>query len=309
MLTLRPMTPADFDEVAELIFLSTNSWYRQRLGYAVLAGQPEDCRIFCDVYEALEPGQAVVVENSATGRLVGSCFCHERETHTSLGIMNVHPSYFGRGVAGMLLREIIGRGEARGLPIRLVSSALNLDSYSLYNRFGFVPTAIFQDMLVTVPTDGFPPPPEQTRLPAVRPAEPGDVDAMQELEHRVAGVCRARDYRYLVENREGIWHTVVAVDESDNITGFLSSIDHAALKLIGPGVAVDAFPGEAMLRAQLQRFRGATVLFILPAAYPKLIAAAYGLGARNCELHFAQVRGPAAPINGVVFPTYLPETA
>jgi len=48
---------------------------------------------------------------------------------------------------------------------------------------------------------------------------------------------------------------------------------------------------------------------ILPAGYPELIAVAYGLGARNCELHFAQVRGPTAPINGIVFLTYLPETA
>ncbi len=309
MLTLRSMTPADFDELAELIFLSTNSWYRQHLGYAVLAGQPEDCRIFCDVYQAIDPGRGLVVEHSATGRIVGSCFCHERETHTSLGIMNVHPSYFGRGVAGMLLREIIRIGEARGLPIRLVSSAMNLDSYSLYNRFGFVPVAVFQDMLVTVPNEGFHPSAPEAVMPTVRPADPGDVDAIAELEQRVAGISRTGDYQYLIANEAGIWHTVVALDERDQVSGFLASIDSAALKLIGPGVAVDAAAAEAMLRAQLQRFLGSDVLVVLPASYPELIAVAYGLGARNCELHFAQVRGRAAPINGVVFPTYLPETA
>jgi len=32
------------------------------------------------------------------------------------------------------------------------------------------------------------------------------------------------------------------------------------------------------------------------------------LGARNCELHFAQVLGDAQPIAGVVMPTFLPES-
>lgn len=308
MLQLRPLLPADFDEVAELIYLSTNSWYQQHLGHGVVAGRPQDCRVFCDVYEVLDPGDGLVVEHSNTGRIVGSCFCHRRQTHTSLGIMNVHPSYFGQGVAGMLLREIIRRGEQQGLPIRLVSSALNLDSYSLYNRHGFVPTAIYQDMLVEVPAEGLPTPTGR-QLPLVRPAEASDVPEMDRLERQVAGVSRDGDYQHFVDNPAGLWHTLVASDQAGQITGFLTSIDSAALKLIGPGVASDRAAAEALLRAQLQRFRGSAVLCILPASAPQLVAIAYQLGARNCELHFGQVRGQAAPINGIIFPTYLPETA
>ena len=39
-----------------------------------------------------------------------------------------------------------------------------------------------------------------------------------------------------------------------------------------------------------------------------LVQRMYDQGARNCELHLAQVRGSAREPDGVVFPTFLPET-
>jgi hypothetical protein len=35
----------------------------------------------------------------------------------------------------------------------------------------------------------------------------------------------------------------------------------------------------------------------------------YYWGARNCEIHFAQVRGEYWSPSGVVMPTFMPETA
>jgi hypothetical protein len=35
----------------------------------------------------------------------------------------------------------------------------------------------------------------------------------------------------------------------------------------------------------------------------------YALGARNCELHFSQVRGQWPGLDGVNMPTFMPETA
>ena len=62
--------------------------------------------------------------------------------------MNVHPNHFGRSVAGRLLRHIIEVADAKQQPLRLVSSAMNLDSFSLYTRAGFVPQAAYQDMIL-----------------------------------------------------------------------------------------------------------------------------------------------------------------
>lgn len=44
---------------------------------------------------------------------------------------------------------------AGGLPVRLLSSALNLDSYSLYQCGGFAPYVLYQDMVIPVPSQGF----------------------------------------------------------------------------------------------------------------------------------------------------------
>lgn len=307
MFKLRTMEAADFDAVAELIFLSTNSWYRQHLGRGVFGGRPEDCRVFCEVYDDLDPDCGLVLERSGTGTIAGSCFFHPRETHVSLGIMNVHPNYFGHGIAGRLLAEIIGEAERRDLPLRLVSSALNLDSYSLYNRNGFTPFCIYQDLILSVPEGGLAEV-EETAL-RVREAHPGDLLAMGRLEFEVSGISRERDYCYFIENSTGIWKTLVAEDAEGRLEGFLVSSDHPACRMIGPGVMRGAAAAEVLIRAQLERFRGKTVVFLLPATERELIATAYALGARNCELHFGQVRGAIQPVTGIAMPTFLPETA
>ena len=95
--------------VAELIHVSTNAWYQDNLNRSIF--QRDDasgCLVFPEVYEALDPGCCLVAEEEG-GRLMGSCFYHPRETHVSLGIMNAHPDFAGRGVAGALLAEIIRR--------------------------------------------------------------------------------------------------------------------------------------------------------------------------------------------------------
>jgi GNAT superfamily N-acetyltransferase len=308
MFRLRTMKTADFDAVAELIFLSTNAWYRERLGHPIFQCRPEDCRIFCEVYEDLDPDCAIVIENQRTGMIAGSCFFHPRETHVSLGIMNVHPNYFGHGIAGRLLGRIIDEAEQRDLPLRLVSSALNLDSYSLYNRHGFSPFCLYQDMILTVPENGLPEVSTEG-LPTVREAGPSDLVAMGRLEFEVSGISREKDYCYFIENSTGIWKTLVAEGDDGEVEGFLVSVDHAATKMIGPGVMTTEGAAEALLRAQIDRFCGKTVVFLLPSGEKKLIATAYAIGARNCELHLGQVRGALQPVAGIVMPTFLPESA
>src|SRR6266566_4692860 len=206
-MTLRAANDADRPEVADLICVSTNYWYRASGKPAIFTNGPAACSVFWDVYEALDPGCCVVAADAETGRLMGSCFYHPRETHVSLGIMNVHPNYFGRGVAGRLLRFITDIADRERKPVRLVSSAMNLDSFSLYTRAGFVPRAAFADMALTVPAEG--PKLSHPDLHRVRPAKSQDITAMAALEEQVAHLRREKDYRFFIENRQGIWHTLV----------------------------------------------------------------------------------------------------
>ena len=306
MFSLRSMEKSEWSEVANLIYLSTNHWYESRLGHSAFGGGPQVCELFCQVYEDLDPGCCLVAVHNETGMIMGSCFYHPRETHVSLGIMNVHPNYFGTGVAGALLNEIIKFSKAREMPLRLVSSALNLDSYSLYNRKGFVPTTIYQDMLLEVPKKGIDT--SKFDLKNVRDADLEDVSAMGALEFEVSGISRERDYCYFIENDQGVWHVSVSENKDGQIDGFLVSVNSQGFNMLGPGVARDADITASLIVSELNQHKERTLIFLVPANNRKLVDTMYSIGARNCELHFAQVLGDAQPVNGVAMPTFMPET-
>jgi len=301
---LRAMIASDFDAVAGLICDSTNAWYRAAGKPDIFPGGPESTRLFCDVYESLDPGCCVVAEDLATGRLAGSCFYHPRPTHVSLGIMNVHPDFFGRGIARKLLTFITDFADARRLPVRLVSSAMNLDSFSLYTRAGFVPRCAFQDMCLKVPGEGLPP----VAGHLVRPARPDDVTAMSDLEFEISHIRRERDYRYFLANRDGIWQASVVENPAGGIDGFLVSVNHPASNMLGPGVMRTESQALALIIAQLNQHRGRSPVLLVPVDCPWLVRELYKLGAKNVEIHFCQVRGEFAGFDGVVMPTFMPET-
>lgn len=301
------MTVEDRYEVAELIYASTNAWYVQRGRPPIFQGGPRVAEIFFDVYHALEPGCAVVAENTRTGTLMGSCFYHPRQHHVSLGIMNVHPNYFGRGISSALLKHIIDYTDQHGYKaLRLTQSALNLDSYSLYTRAGFVPRQAYQDMFLTVPNDGW-----KKTVPGadrVRPARLGDVSAMAALEMEVSGISREEDYRYCIANALGFWHVSVIEHPQGGIDGFLIASTHAAMNMLGPGVTRSAEAAAALICRELDQQRGRAPVFLIPVDQEALVRLLYDWGARNCELHFCQVRGAFQPYRGVNMPSFLPET-
>jgi GNAT superfamily N-acetyltransferase len=303
---LRPMTDADRFEVAELIYGSINVWYRTHGMAEIFRGGPRVTEVFYDVYHALEPGCTVVAQHRATGRLMGSCFYHPRKHHVSLGIMNVHPNYFGRGVSSALLRYIIDFTERNGYSaLRLTSSALNLDSYSLYNRHGFVPRAFYQDMFLNVPAAGIGQPPAGAAQ--VRDATAADVPALAALEREVNSMEREEDYRYCIANGPGFWHTAV-LETPRGIDGFIISSGHPALNMLGPCVARTEEGAAALIWNELNHHKGKSPVCLIPAECSRLVRQMYDWGARNCELHVYQVRGEFRPFQGVYMPTFLPET-
>jgi len=216
---LRKMEPTDRTEVAELICVSTNDWYQKRGGGPIFPGGPASTEAFFDVYEALDPGYNVVAQNLQTGRLMGSCFFHPRPTHVSLGILNVHPDYFGHGIARTLLQHVIDYADRDEKPLRLVSSAMNLDSYSLYTRAGFVPREAYQDMILGVPDDGFLHRP--LGMENIRAATPADVEPMSRLEMDLVGIHRDKDFQFFIDNADGQWHVSIYENSHGVIEGFI----------------------------------------------------------------------------------------
>jgi RimJ/RimL family protein N-acetyltransferase len=303
---IRPLREDEWDRIAALIHVSTNTWYARHLNKRIFPEPPSVCRIFPEVYERLDPGFCWVAEEEASGRLMGSCFVHPRETHVSLGIMNADPYFAGRGVCRAILREICAFADARGLPVRLVASAMNLDSFSLYTREGFSPRAIFQDMLLGVPAGG---PPDTPPLAGrVRPAAERDLPEVEALDFELAGVRRPKDFRYMLADASGLWRLLVLEGAAGRLDGFLASLDHPGSLMLGPGAARDASVAEALIWRQWDLLRGKSPAFLVPAAATALVGALYRRGARNCELHLLQARGDIPPLRGIVMPTFMPET-
>ena len=314
---IRNIAPDDREEIARLIFDSLNTYYESIGRSKIFPGDdPLAAAIFFDVYQRTDPSEGIVAVDDDSDAIIASCFVHPRETHISLGIMNVHQDHFGRGLARTLLTAITDRGNAKNLPVRLVSSCLNLDSYSLYTRGGFIPFQTFQDMILEVPADGLAhPAPELSgacrgEAQRSRAAALEDVEEMAAIERELTGISRLQDYRYFIQNNEGFWHTsVIESENGKGLDGYLVSCTSPDFNMLGPGVTRTEAQSAALIHNHLDgHHRGHSPVFLAPITAGDLVATLYGWGVRNCEMHVAQSHGPAQNPTGIIMPTFLPET-
>lgn len=308
-LQLTSIQPGDHDAVARLLHRSLVHWYESHLGQGARFGRShEPFLLFPEVYGALDPGEGVVARDEQTQQLLGVCFSHERETHVAVGIVATAPEAAGRRVARRMLEPLLETARMAGKPVRLVSSLLNLDSFSLYTRLGFVPSTVFQDMLITVPENGMiaPAPPSAE---CVREAKPEEAARIADFEQSQQGVRREKDFAFFLRNEVGSWRVLVAERDDGTLGGFMAMSTHPSFSMIGPGVAADEEAAAALLWRALDGLGGRTMVFLVPAAAAHLVRTAYGWGARNVELHVAQSTAPVLSGRGIVFPTFMPETA
>ncbi len=305
-------TPNDWDEVATVIYDSTNVWYEKNRGFSIFQGDKSVARVYCETYDALDgPGNCVIAREESSGRIAASCFMHPRSTHYSLGIMNVHPDFFGQKLSSLILREIIAESQSAGKPLRLFSSAMNLDSFNLYNRYGFRPYAVFQDMMipdfsasVTVPESVKP------ELARVCRATIADVAEIVKLEMELAGIERTRDFTHFITNADGIWNTWVLEAEDGTVDGVLTSVLHPASHMLGPGIMRTETQMLALIYTALSHFAGdSTPVFLVPSTCQFALKTLYRWGAKNTEIHLGQALGEIPLLDGVLMPTFLPETA
>jgi hypothetical protein len=265
--------------------------------------------LFCDVYEALDPGCCILAVAKETGQIAASCFYHSRFTHVSIGIMNVHPDHFGKGLARQLLDRIVRLSNEQNKPMRLVSSAMNLDSFSLYTRGGFVPRQIFQDMTLAIPEEGL----AERAIPGihrVRDAHLDDLQNIVQLEQELCFIERKKDHQFFLENAMNIWNVcVIESEDTKQIDGVLVSVKHPGSTMLGPGFMRSEEDALALIRYQLdQHHRGGQPVWLVPSSCHSLVSELYGWGAKNCELHLGQIRGQWQEPVGVIMPTFMPET-
>jgi GNAT superfamily N-acetyltransferase len=306
--SLSTIRPDEHDVVARLIHRGLVDWYEAHLRQGNRFGTDwEPFLIFPEVYELLDPGQSIVARDGLSGQILGVCFVHPRETHHSVGIVVTAPEAAGRGVAKTMMLQAIADAKKAGKPLRLVSSLLNLDSFSLYTRLGFVPGEVFQDLLFSPPAKGWmmEPPAGVAR---VRLARGDEAAALADFEHSLQGIRRAGDYRCFLGNTAGRWRVLVSENSFGDINGVMVVSLNAAMPMLGPGLTQDVPTAIALVWKALQQLPDQSYVLLAPAAQPELIQTFYSWGARNVELHVSQVYGEAPIQNGICFPTFLPES-
>lgn len=343
----RPLTAADRGAYGILVHGSFNAWYwRHGWNGDFITCTPDEAAVFLDVYLELDgAGHSVAAFHAASGQLAGACFYHVRPpSHVSLGVMCVHASFEKRGVGRNLVRRIVREQEERGLPsLRLMSSALSMDSFSLYNRAGFTPRVLHQDMVVTLPApavrreEGVPLPPgggvedrdavtTTTTDPdtiTIRHATPDDVPAMVQLEELISGITRPQDFEYCIRDERRMFDVYVATERdpaSTPMVGFCIALRCPLSHQLGPGVARDDVVMTRLFHHALTHTYedqtkddddggGSTsVLAVVPVRATRVVRYLYGRGAKNVETHFLQVKGAYQEMNGVSIPSFLPET-
>jgi predicted N-acetyltransferase YhbS len=130
---------------------------------------------------------AVVAE--VDGRIAGSNFLTEHDAIRAVGPITVDPSYQGFKIGRRLMEAVIERGrDAEG--IRLLQDAFNMASMSLYASLGFEvkePLVVMAGRIAGSPNPSF----------EVRPMEPADLDACEELCRTIVGFGRTGDLTHL----------------------------------------------------------------------------------------------------------------
>lgn len=307
--TLTPLLPSDHPATATLLHTSLVTWYETNLRQGARFGDsPDPFLLFPDAYAALDPNQAIAARDTESGLLLGVCFVHPRETHHAIGIVATSPEAAGRGIAKAMVTEAIRSATAAGLPLRLVSSLLNLDSFSLYTRLGFVPGPVFQDLLFNIPTTGLTAS-APIGIDRIRLALPHEAPALADFEYALQGIRREQDYRFFLENHVGQWRVHISEDDAGQINGFLVTSLNPAVPMLGPGVVASESTALPLIWTALNALPGQSYVLLAPATAPTLIRNLYTWGGRNIELHIAQSHGPTPPARGLTFPTFLPESA
>ena len=131
---------------------------------------------------------------------------------------------------------------------------------------------------------------------------------MVALEKELVGIERAKDYLFFLENEGEIWHSLITESPDGTITGFLCSIDHPDMCMLGPGVSRDEETLLALLYQELTTRGGQSPIVLIPTKAARVVQTLYQWGGRNTEIHLSQVLGKSQEVTGFTVPTFMPES-
>ena len=154
---------------------------------------------------------AVVAEQD--GKIVGSNFLDERNAISGVGPISVDPTVQNQTIGRQLMRAVMERSAQRGFAgIRLVRAAYHNRSLCLYTKLGFDTRETLSKMFG---------PPLNLKFAGyeVRPATEQDLEACNQLCHRVHGHDRSGELRDAIK-----LGSAKVVEHLGRVTGYATDI-------------------------------------------------------------------------------------
>jgi GNAT superfamily N-acetyltransferase len=180
----------------------------------------------------VHPGFFCVVAEDG-GRIVGSNCMDERSPIAGIGPITIDPAAQNRGVGRMLMHAVLDRARERNFPgVRLVQAAFHTRSLSLYTTLGFdarEPLSVMQGPAIKKKLEGT----------FVRPAEPADLEACNQVCVKVHGHHRGGDLADSIAQG-----SAAVVERHGRITAYCSS-----LAFFGHSVAETNLDLQALISA------------------------------------------------------------
>jgi predicted N-acetyltransferase YhbS len=203
---IRGATPADAGACADIMFAAFES-LATRHAFPIEPQTPEFTAVQMDSMLATEGIYGLVAERN--GKVVGSAFADERGTIVGIGPVSADPGDHRGGVGRSLMEALLHRCAERGVAgIRLVQTAYNYRSLSLYAKLGFAvrePLSVFQGPAASA----------ATLAGDIHPATGDDLEACDELCRRVHGFDRHGELCHCID--AGVARVV---ERGGRITGY-----------------------------------------------------------------------------------------
>lgn len=196
-IVIRDITAADADICGDICYAAFEHLTNHH-NFASDFPDAETARAMISGFVANPGIYGVVAE--VDGEIVGSNFLDERSPIVGLGPITVTPGTQDRQAGRQLMSTMLDRAQEKGYPgIRLVQSAFNNRSLSLYTKLGFdlqVPLAVMQGDAISASIPGY----------EVRSATLDDVLVCNELCKKIHGHHRAGELTDAIAQQ---WATVV----------------------------------------------------------------------------------------------------
>ncbi|MCJ7511275.1 MAG: GNAT family N-acetyltransferase [Dehalococcoidia bacterium] len=231
-------------------------------------------------FVAIEGGQPLAVN-----------FLDQRNDIAGVGPVAVGVEHQGRGLGRMVMEALLEQAEVSGFQsVRLLQTAYNMVSFSLYCRLGF-------DAKEEIAFLRGRPPDDERTVGAIRECTPQDLDALDDLSLDVLGFRRRGDVKTIMP-----FVRPLVVEREGRLVGFVCRFPTPSGILMGPAVARDE---EALkdLIVGAARLAPGDLRPVVPVSCPSLLRWALQAGFSLSELGTLMVRGTYEAPAGASMPS------